>query len=97
VRHPFVWVRDGALLWHPLLTAGVVIVTCVVARVICGCWATRVVRVAALLITISWLANFIVVKMQNMPMGITAVAGSFALFGIGTVAALAKHRWNKKG
>jgi hypothetical protein len=97
VLHSVFWVRDGALLWHPLLTAGVVIVICVVARVICGCWAARVVPFAALLVAISWPTNFIFEKMQNMPMGIAAVAGSFALFGIGTIAALTKHRWNKNG
>jgi hypothetical protein len=31
---------------------------------------------------------------QTLPVGVLAIAGSFALLGLGALAALTKHRWH---
>ena len=97
VLHAFVWTRDGAAFWQPLAVAGVVLVVCVGLRLIRGRWIARVVPVAGMLVAVAGPANFIIIKLQTTPVGVMAVAGSFLLFGLGTIAALTKHRWNKKG
>ncbi len=33
--------------------------------------------------------------LHSVPAGLLAVIGSFLLFGLGTLAALTKHRWNR--
>jgi hypothetical protein len=35
--------------------------------------------------------------LHSVPVGLMAVIGSFLLFGLGTLAALTKHRWNRTG
>ena len=88
--------RDGAAFWQPLAVAGVVLVVCVGLRLIRGRWIARVVP-SPECGAVAGPANFIIIKLQTTPVGVMAVAGSFLLFGLGTIAALTKHRWNKKG
>jgi hypothetical protein len=55
------------------------------------------VPVAGLLVALCSPANVVFVKLQSTPAGIMAVAGSFLLFGLGTIAALTKSRWSRNG
>jgi len=97
VLHSLVWVRSGAAFLHPLSIAAIVFTICCFRGWIRLNWSPVVVPVAGLLVALCSPANLAFVKLQSTPTGIVAVAGSFLLFGLGTIAALTKSRWGRNG
>jgi hypothetical protein len=93
--HAFVWVRGGANFSHTLIVAGLVLVVWTGRALIFRTWQPLALPIAAGLVALCSPMNFVVVKTQSAPAGLLYLVGSFALFGIGTLVALTKHRWHK--
>lgn len=93
VAHSLVWVRSGAAFLNPVTVAGVVLAISVCRRWLQLNWSPMAVPIAGLLVALCSPANFAVVKLQAAPVGMVAIAASFLLFGLGTVAALTKRHW----
>jgi len=58
-------------------------------------WGSPVVPAAAVLAMLSGPTATTTGSLYSVPAGLMAVIGSFLLFGLGTLAALTKHRWNR--
>jgi hypothetical protein len=97
VAHSFVWVCSGTAFLNPVTVAGIVLAICGCRRWFRLTWSPVAVPIAGLLVALCSPANFAVVKLQATPVGIVAIAGSFLLFGLGTIAALTKRRWGGNG
>ena len=95
VAHSFFWVRGGATLPESLAVAGVVLLVWTIRGFILRSWQPLALPIAAGLVALCSPVNFVIVKTQSAPAGVLYVVGSFALFGLGTLAALTKHRWHK--
>ena len=95
--HSVVWVRDDAALWHPLAMAGAVLLACWFRGFVFQRWRPLVVPGTAGVVALCGPLNFLLMKLQSAPVGVTAIAASFLLFAIGTAVALTKHRWHKTG
>jgi hypothetical protein len=95
VVHGFCWMRGGGN-WLNLVTIAGTVMLIWTLRV---WWLRRcellVVPAAAVLVALSGPANFVFTKVGHAPAGLLYVVGSFALFGVGTLVALTKHRWHK--
>ena len=96
IVHAFVWTRaDGTSAgWVVPSTAALVLGIYIVARLVTGRWGALVVPAGAALSFLAAPANFLVDKIRTSPAGLPAIAGSFLLFGLGTIVALTKRRWN---
>lgn len=98
VAESFFWMNSAAAkFWMPWLSS---------ATVLAGYFATRaflrpgghlVVPATSILVMLSGPANAMADGMLSLPVGLLAVSGSFLLFGIGTLAALTRHLWQKNG
>jgi len=95
VIHSFFWIRDSAAFWHPLATAGVVLLAWWFKGFVFQRWTPIIVPGAAALVALCSPANFALVKLHATPVGVTAILGSFLLFAVGTAVALTKHCWHK--
>jgi hypothetical protein len=91
--HSVIWVRADAAVWHPLITAGAVLFTCWFRGFVFQRWTPLVVPGTSLAVALCGPMNFLVMKLQTTPAGVTAIAASFLLFAVGTTLALTKHRW----
>jgi len=58
-------------------------------------WAARIVPVSAAFSLLAGPASFVMRKLITSPSGLLAVLASFVLFGIGTLVALTKPRWQR--
>jgi hypothetical protein len=96
IVHSFAWVHFGGTAWMTVSAGVFVLATYLVAKFIEGSWASMVVPIAAAVVLLSGPGNYLVNKLQSIPMGLAAVAGSFLLFGAGTAVALTRHRWHKQ-
>ena len=96
MTHAFVWTRvDGGAAVSVISSAAVLILFFYgLLGVVTGQWGARVVPAGAALSFLAAPANLFFDLMRTSPAGLLAVLGSFALFGLGTVAALTKHRWH---
>ena len=95
VGQTFFSVRTGATFPQTLLVAGVVLAGWASRGLILKRWQPMALPLAAGLVALCSPANFVIMKTQSAPAGLLYVVGSFALFGIGTLVALTKHRWHK--
>jgi len=95
VFHSFIWVRNGASLTQSLALASGVLLIWTIRGLIWKNWRQLTLPIAAGLVTLCLPTNLVITKTQSAPAGVLYVVGSFALFGIGTLAALTKHRWHK--
>jgi hypothetical protein len=95
VAHSWAWAYTGGNRagWIVAATAAITLAACVAVRLFTGKWSPRTVPIAAALVLLIGPTG----KLQTASVGPLATAGSFVLFGVGTLAALTKHRWNKKG
>ena len=66
---------------------------CLFVRWLRGQWIQAAVPLAALVVLLSAPGHAAATHLQSAPAGLLAVVGSFALFGLGTLGALTKHRW----
>jgi hypothetical protein len=97
------WLLHGLFLIHtewefalPLVygTGGVLLLGCLLKKLVSGGWKPVAVPVTATLALLLQAGDFLAVRLQSAPAGILAVAGSFLLFALGTLAALTKSKWN---
>lgn len=95
VAHGFYWMHDGSAWLNSVAMAGFVILAWTVRAWLLRRWELLVIPAAAVLVALSGPVNFIFTKVGHAPAGLLYVVGSFALFGVGTLAALTKHRWHK--
>jgi hypothetical protein len=95
VTHAFVWMAVGGEMWMPCTTAGVVLGTYFVARLLRGRWDLIILPAASILTVLSGPGNALVLYLQSAPLGLLAMIGSLLLFALGTAAALTKHRWHR--
>ena len=73
--------------------AGPVLGVYVLHRFIVGHWGSWLVPGSASFVILAGPGDFSVTQAQAAPAGLLALVGSFLLFGLGTLAALTKHRW----
>jgi hypothetical protein len=97
VVHAVIWTHTTGRPWMPCVVAAAVLAMYLAARIVRGHWAARVIPLAALLVILAGPAEIGGNKLETFPTGLLAVIGSFLLFGMGTVAALTRHRWHKSG
>jgi hypothetical protein len=65
------------------------------ARWFAGRWGSFVVPTSAVLVMLSRPGDSTALALHSAPVGLLAVIGSFLFLGLGTLAALTKHVWNK--
>lgn len=97
VLHTFAWARMGVAFGPPFAVAGAVFFVWGCRGFLFQLWRPMVIPIAAGLVMLCPPVNLAVIKTQTTPVGLLAVIGSFALFALGTAAALTKHRWHKIG
>ena len=95
MAHALAWMHLGGAAWMACSAGAFVLAIYLVARVIEGKWGPAIVPMAAAVVMLSGPSDFTLGKVHFIPIGLAAVAGSFLLFGIGTVAALTRHRWHR--
>ena len=95
VLHSFIWTYGEETMSWSWAVAAVVSCGYLACRFVSGNWGSRFVPVAAGLVMVSGPSRWMAGTVQTMPTGLLAVAGSFVLFGLGTLAALHKHRWTR--
>ena len=96
VAHAAVWLHFTGEGWMICCAiAAPVLVAYLLARWLSGLWGPRVVPIAALLSMLAGPGDLAVARLQATPAGLLAVIGSFLLFGLGTLAALTRQRWQK--
>jgi hypothetical protein len=96
MTHAFVWtcVDVRAASWVVASAAVLVSMIYVLLGVVTGQWGARVVPAGAALSFLAAPAKLSFDWLRTSPSGLVAVLGSFALFGLGTMVALTKHRWH---
>jgi hypothetical protein len=94
VGHAFLWSHAGAPAWTAFAVAAPVLGVYFAVRGFGGKWGPIVIPLAAVLTMLAAPSHFTAGKLQAAPVGLLAVASSFILFGLGTLAALTKHRWH---
>ena len=95
VVEAFVWQQNGGAAWMTVAVAGPVLGVYLLSHWLTGRWGSPVVPAAAVLVLLSGPTGSTTVTLYSAPTGLLAVIGSFLLFGLGTLVALTKHRWNR--
>ena len=78
------------------ISSSVVLVCYGLHRLLTGGWMTRLVPITAGVVLLAAPGANFAERLKSAPPGYLAVAGSFLLFGLGTIVALTKHRWLKR-
>ena len=98
-----VWVLHALFLVHshwfymlPVVygTGGLLLAVSAFNKFFSGSWKPIAVPIAASLVLLAQPGDLLAGKLQSAPGGLLALMGSFFLFGIGTLAALTKSKWN---
>jgi hypothetical protein len=93
IGHSFVWTHIYGGGWAPCAVALPVLCLFLAARWVQGQWGSVAIPLGAVLALLSPTSHSAAVQIHSAPPGLLAVLGSFALFGLGTLAAVTKHRW----
>ena len=93
VGHSLVWTHFYGAGWKACLTGFGVLGVCLLARWLQKRWAVRLLPIAAVLVCFSVPSHSAAVQIGSTPSGLVALIASFLLFGLGTIGALLKHRW----
>ena len=93
VGHSVFWSHFDGGGWSVCALAIPVLGVCLFVRWLRGQWIQAAVPLAALVVLLSAPGHAAATHLQSAPAGLLAVVGSFALFGLGTLGALTKHRW----
>jgi len=96
VAHAFIWMHSTGSAWMACAIVTPVLSASLASRLFTGAWGPRVIRVTALLVSFSGPADASLSQLHSAPAGVLAVIGSFLLFGLGTLAALNRHRWHRE-
>lgn len=95
ILHTYVWVSNGAPLLPTLGLAGAVLAIWTLRGLLWKNWRLLTLPSAAGLVMLCGPTRLLLVQTHAAPSGMLYVVGSFALFALGTLAALTKHRWHK--
>jgi hypothetical protein len=93
VGHSLFWSHFDGGGWSVCVLAVPVLFVCLVLRWLKGEWIQVAVPLASAAVVLSAPGHSAATHLHSAPAGLLAVAGSFALFGLGTLGALTKHRW----
>lgn len=93
VGHSVFWSHFDGGGWSVCAPAVPVLAVCVIIRRLQGQWLQVPVPLASVAVLLSAPGHSAATHLHSAPAGLLAVAGSFALFGLGTLGALTKHRW----
>jgi hypothetical protein len=93
--HSVIWMHLGGAAGVTLAFSSLVFTIYGIVRWRSGQWGPRAVPLAALLTLLSGPGEFLGGQLQEAPIGLLAILGSFLLFGLGTIAALTRHHWGK--
>ena len=93
--HTMIWVRSDAAFWMPCIPGGIVLAAYLITHFLRGRWDLPILPAASILTVLSGPGNALIGSMHSASGGLLAVIGSFLLFGLGTAAALTKHRWHR--
>jgi hypothetical protein len=96
VAHAFVWMQALDHLWLACVPGGAVLGVCLALRLIEGHWRRLGVPLAAALVALCGPVNALSQALRAAPTALLLVVASFICFGLGTVAALTKHRWHPR-
>jgi hypothetical protein len=95
MTHSLIWVgtdsdvaRNGVL-----VAAASVVAVYFLARFVLGAWGPRIIPFTAMAVSFGPLLCHLARLLKEAPAGLLVLLGSFALFALGTVAALTKSRW----
>jgi len=98
-----IWVFHAVLMVHsgldhtlPIVygTSGALLAISICAKVFRGTWKPIIVPIAALQVLLVHPLDVAADRLHSTPAGLIALIGSFLLFGVGTVLALTRSRWN---
>ncbi len=90
------WMKSSSgQFWMPCIPGLLVLAAYVVTQKLAGKWHYPVIPAAAVLVTVSGPGITVTDHLISLPAGLLAVAGSFLLFGLGTVVALTRSHWHK--
>jgi hypothetical protein len=93
----FVWVNsENASFWMPFIPGLVVLGAYVLYHLRHGFWDSLIMPTAAMVVVLSGPCSAAVNFIHSASVGLLAVAGSFLLLGLGTIAALTRHLWHKQ-
>jgi hypothetical protein len=81
--------------WMPFIPGAVVLGIYCARQIYRGQWNQFAVPAAAVLVILSGPGSATADSVRTTPVGLLAVAGSFLLFGLGTVAALTRRYWHQ--
>ncbi|MEY4916960.1 MAG: hypothetical protein RL616_873 [Verrucomicrobiota bacterium] len=87
--------NDTGRFWMPLVPGATVLGICLACQFHRLQWMKIIVPLAALLVTAAGPCSAIIGGLRAASAGLLAVAGSFLLFGIGTIVALTRHHWHQ--
>jgi hypothetical protein len=98
ILESFVWMYSGdGKFWMSCIPGAVVLGIYSAVQIFRGKWSQFAVPAAATLVILSGPSTVTADGVRVMSVGLTAVIGSFLLFGCGTIAALTRHHWHKNG
>lgn len=80
------------LIWVTITLAGFVLSVCVLHRVLAGGWTSMVVPLSAIAVMLGKPLYFLSDHAREVPAGVAAILGSFALLALGTVTTLWRHK-----
>jgi hypothetical protein len=95
VGHAILWSHVYGGGWRACAVAIPVLVVWFAFRWLQGYWGPRAVVVAALLVLLAAPGHLAAAQVQSTPAGVLGVIGSFVLFGMGTLAAIARNGWRR--
>jgi len=96
LAHSVVWAHGNGEFWMTLTTATPVLATWFAARWRRGEWPPLALPIAAVLVLLARPAHGGAEKLQTLSTGFLIVIASFILFGLGTIAALWRHRVHQR-
>jgi hypothetical protein len=97
VAHAFAWMHASGEVWTACVPGAVVLGACGIVRLVRGGWGWIILPLAASLVIFAGPLDALAGVVAALPAAVLAVGGSFLCFGLGTVAALTKHRWHPRG
>jgi hypothetical protein len=95
IIHALLWTHYSGTALTTFSMGAFVLAGYLVVRLVKRTWGPIIVPVAAAMVILSGPGDLTVGKLQSIPFGLVAIAGSFLLFGVGTAAALTRHHWHQ--
>lgn len=93
--HTFGWAQAGAGVVANAALPALVLAVCCYRRWRLGQWPPLVLPASAATALAATPVNWVINKLQTAPIGVLAMAASFAMLGIGAAVAITKPRWHR--